>query len=282
MSVKLVPSFILSFLIAYVSSQSLGYSYFQFVSAPSTGYDSFSGIVNVLSDPGTSCDGLFMSHQFFFKGGNGGYFGIQTGAPGGPYDAPLKTQRNRKYISSFPTNRTGPLIDGKVSIFSIWDAVNCETSAGKNTPNIECYKFGGEGSGWSIHMKFNWTVSKYEFKLSKGTKANWWMTNVFINDNINNPIYMGQIEVPSSWGQITGGNGDAFLEKYTGTSGCNGNFPQYASFDYGQIYNDTVFPYHSSYTIGANGVKCQCVTANITSDHYDVDYTINKALGGCD
>eukprot|EP00483_Globobulimina_turgida_P001616 UN01618 len=279
MSPKLVPLFVICFWYKYVSSQSLGYAYWKFPSAPSNGYDSFSGIINVLADPGTSCDGLFMSHQFFFKGGNGGYMGLQTN---GPYDSSLKIQRNEyiEYIPSFSVNnKTGPLANGKIAIFSIWDALNCEAAAG---PNIECVKFGGEGTGYSIHMGFGWSVNKYELKLSAGTKTNWWGVNIFINDQTHSPVYMGQIEAPSSWGKISGGY-DAFLEKYTGTSGCNGHFPQYASFDYGQIFNDNIFPYNSSYVIGSNGVKCKCVTANITSSnqHPDVDYTINKALGGC-
>ena len=69
------------------SAQSLGYAYFKFPTAPSNGYESFLGAVDVLADPGSSSDGLFMSHQFFFKGGNGGYMGLQTD---GVYDAPLR------------------------------------------------------------------------------------------------------------------------------------------------------------------------------------------------
>ena len=260
----------LGFLLNYGWCQSLGYAYFDFEGRPNQGFYTMDATIDIVADPGDEVS-LFMSHQFFFLAGNGGYMGLQTN---GEWNDAIF--RNKPYNSSTAI--------GKMAIFSIWSALDCRTSDPTNK-NIECIHGTESGAFWSIHMKLDWIADSYRFRMMQHENINdgkWW--NVTIYDDTSNKEYnMGSIKVPDGWYGIT--TTDAFLEKYSSPSGCV-NLPKYASFVYGQqfliVNNQTMNPYNSSYKIGAGGIVCPCVSATINKDKdYQVDYIIDQSKGGC-
>lgn len=132
----------------------------------STGYESFEWDVTPKTDP--SPQGYFWSHQFQFKNGDGGYFGLQT-------------------QGSNPT--------GKIAIMSIWEALAAESPEYANT-------FGGEGVGYTVRIKYPWQVNKtYRLKVAKmtGTSSeNWW--GGWVTDVASGvQSYVGRIKIQPTW-----------------------------------------------------------------------------------
>ncbi|HMC51202.1 MAG TPA: hypothetical protein VKI64_00465 [Acidimicrobiales bacterium] len=140
------------------------YTQWQWPSAPD-GYRGFQWELSPGTDP--SPDGYFWSHQFWIEGGEAGYAGLQT-------------------EGSEPT--------GKIAIFSVWGAVRAQG------PSYAA-AFGGEGSGFSVRIPYEWRVgSTYRLSIAAAGAARWSARVTELGGDLDRPV--GEIEVPSGWGGL--------------------------------------------------------------------------------
>ncbi len=142
------------------------------------GYDELAWSVTVRTDP--SPDGYFWSHQFGLVGGEQAYCGLQT------YNAEL---------------------GGKVAIFSIWRAL------GARGPQFAA-TFGGEGTGFSARIRYEWRVDVTYRLTVRRAEAGWWRAEVA--DPISGRTdEIGEIEVDRAWGGIAS-RSVMWSERYAG------------------------------------------------------------------
>jgi hypothetical protein len=111
------------------------------------------------SDP--SPVGYFWSHQVALVGGDGGYLGLQT-------------------EGSQPT--------GKIAIFSVWGAIDADG------PEYVA-PFGGEGTGMTVRIRYEWAPSRRERLVIRAEGDGWWRAEV-------DRRQIGRIRVDSSWGGL--------------------------------------------------------------------------------
>lgn len=114
-----------------------------------------------------SPDGYFWSHQFGLLGGEQGYAGLQT------HNAEL---------------------GGKIAIFSIWAA------RGADSPEWAA-PFGGEGTGWSARIRYEWRVdTTYRLAVTAAGSGRWAAS---VTDVGNGDVAeIGRIDVDPSWGPL--------------------------------------------------------------------------------
>ena len=129
------------------------------------GYKSFEHVLVPEIDPGPDST-YFWAHQFRLIGGEGGYIGLQT-------------KGDRADGSQ-----------GKIAIFSIWDAVEAE---GPGT-----VRFSGEGTGWSCRIPYQWEAGRaYGLKVFT-PGGGWWGAKV--RDEATGEVKeLGGILVPEHW-----------------------------------------------------------------------------------
>jgi hypothetical protein len=117
---------------------------------------------------------------------------------------------------------------GKMAIFSIWDV-----SSGIAEPSGTGTPFGGEGTGYSVRIPFNWqTGTSYRFNMyieqdsSSGNRL--WAASV---TNLSNGSVsrIGRIYAPVNFGKIH--NPVTFHERYSANpNNCNEILPSQVSF----------------------------------------------------
>lgn len=166
----------------------------------------------------------FPANQAYFYANNV-WFNKYTGTNGGTAYAGLQTNGNN-----------GTQAVGKMLIFSIWDA----TSAAA-VPGGTAVQFGGEGTGWSVRVPYNWQagttyrVFMYRYKIV-GASSVWsaYVTN--LTTGVNQSI--GMITVPTSFGTIYGPV--TFHERYLGNPApCNAVTPSKVDF-FNMTANNTI------------------------------------------
>jgi peptidoglycan hydrolase-like protein with peptidoglycan-binding domain len=137
--------------------------------ASSTGYYNFDLNLTVLNN--TSGSHYFWSHQFRFKGGDGGYLGLQVG--------------------SSPNNT-------KIALFSIWGANGAE--------GPRCGTFVEGTPGWTCRLDpYNWVLGRsYRLRIwaaGADSLGEWW--GAWVRDSATGvDSYVGRIRVPTSWGWL--------------------------------------------------------------------------------
>lgn len=143
----------------------------------------------------------FWAQQFWFISGDGGYLGLQTGGQ----------------INGLIT---------KIAIFSVWNALDAKK---ENLTGSWAGTFGGEGTGFSCKIPFNWRQNvQYRLRLIKianlntHINSNWWIA--FIQEvYTGNEESIGQILLPTQWGGLTM-DSNFFVEYFLPVSGCE-NIP---------------------------------------------------------
>jgi len=119
-------------------------------------------------DPGPGSM-YYWAHQFGLVGGKGGYLGLQTDG--------LSSRGN----------------EGKIALFSIWDAVSAEGQAAS--------RFSGEGEGWTCRVPYAWEAGR-GYRLRVWTlEPGWWAASV--RDEVTAvETEIGFIRVPGDWRQL--------------------------------------------------------------------------------
>ena len=143
----------------------------------------------------------FWAQQFWFMNGDGGYIGLQTGGQ----------------INGLTT---------KIAIFSVWKALDAKKS---NLISSWAGTFGGEGTGFSCKIPFNWRQNvEYRLRLIKITNldthpnSDWW--SAFIQEvPSGKEESIGQILLPTQWGGLTR-DSNFFVEYFLPVSDCE-NIP---------------------------------------------------------
>jgi len=138
----------------------------------------------------------FWAQQFWFHGGDGGYFGIQS-------DGDINGTRQ------------------KIAIFSIWKSVGTTKSP---HPGSSAEPFGHEGSGYSCKIPFEWKEGiLYKLEIRRAfvdsvySKNSW---QAFIKDMTSNQAFLiGSIEVPSDWGNLKA-DSNFFIEYFRYVPSC--------------------------------------------------------------
>lgn len=123
--------------------------------APS-GYREIAWDLEPRTDP--SPVGYFWSHQVALIGGDAAYFGLQT-------------------LGTDPT--------GKIAIFSVWRALEAEG------PEYVA-PFDGEGAGFSVRIKYEWTPGRRERLAIRSDGQGWWRAEVGVR-------LVGRIRVDPAW-----------------------------------------------------------------------------------
>ncbi len=144
---------------------------------PGRGYDEMAWTVTPETDP--TPDGYFWAHQIAFVGGPAAYAGLQT-------------------VGAAPA--------GKIAIFSAWDALGADGEA-------YAAPFGGEGTGWSVRIPFEWRPEgTYSLRIARaerpGGPGSWWEATV-------DGRRVGAIRVPDGWGGLAGVS-IMWTERYAG------------------------------------------------------------------
>jgi hypothetical protein len=106
--------------------------------------------------------GYFWSHQVGLIGGEAAYFGLQT-------------------MGAEPT--------GKIAIFSVWSAIDAEG------PD-HAAPFGGEGTGMTVRIPYEWEVGRPESLAIRADGGGWWRAEVG-----DQPV--GRIRVDPTWRGLT-------------------------------------------------------------------------------
>jgi hypothetical protein len=106
--------------------------------------------------------GYFWSHQVGLHGGGAAYCGLQT-------------------MGAEPT--------GKIAIFSVWDAMDCEGPE-------HARPFGGEGEGMSVRIRYEWRPGQAEHLSIRASGDGWWRADV-------GGRLIGMIRVDPDWGGLT-------------------------------------------------------------------------------
>ena len=102
--------------------------------------------------------GYFWSHQVALIGGEAAYFGLQT---------------------------EGAQPTGKIAIFSVWGALDAEG------PEYAA-AFGGEGTGMTVRVRYEWSPGRRERLALRADGASWWRADV--DDRL-----VGRIRVDPAW-----------------------------------------------------------------------------------
>ncbi len=107
----------------------------------------------------------FFAHQFGLSGGSNGYIGLQGAVP-------LSKAHARHDVPRLPTGDTdlfnGTQV-GRGCIFSIWQSLNATALDSRAV----CGVFGGEGTGYSCRIPFEWRDGKaYDYHLFRVAGAN--------------------------------------------------------------------------------------------------------------
>jgi hypothetical protein len=130
------------------------------------GYHQLAWTVTIRTDP--SPDGYFWAHQFGFGGGEQGYCGLQT------HNAEL---------------------GGKIAIFSVWSAL------GADGPE-HAGRFGGEGTGFTARIRYEWQVDvPYRLTVERTASDDagaWWRAQV-ADPTTEVVATVGSILVPAQW-----------------------------------------------------------------------------------
>jgi len=146
------------------------------------GYRSFEWNVAPRTDP--SPDGFFWSNQFSFERGDQAYCGLQT--------------HNAEF-------------GGKIAIFSVWSAIAAD-GPGFADP------FGGEGTGFSVRVAYDWRVDTcYRLSVSHGhddTSARWWRAQV-TDTSTGTSANIGSIATRPTWGRLNAST-TMWSERYSG------------------------------------------------------------------
>jgi hypothetical protein len=124
--------------------------------ATPAGYGEMRWEVEPRTDP--SPVGYFWSHQVGLLGGEAAYVGLQT-------------------RGSEPT--------GKIAIFSVWNAIDAEG------PDYAA-PFGGEGTGMSVRIRYDWVPGRRERLALRADGGGWWRAEV--GDRT-----VGRIRVDPAW-----------------------------------------------------------------------------------
>ncbi|MBY0534901.1 MAG: DUF3472 domain-containing protein [Chitinophagaceae bacterium] len=137
----------------------------------------------------------FWAQQFWFHGGDGGYFGIQS-------DGDINGTRQ------------------KIAIFSIWKSVGATRS---DQANSSAESFGHEGSGYSCKIPFEWKegiVYKLELvrKFSADEGKNSWQAHI-IDTSSKISFLIGTINVPLEWGNLQP-KSNFFIEYFRAVASC--------------------------------------------------------------
>jgi hypothetical protein len=127
--------------------------------AAASGYRQFGWELEPRTDP--SPVGYFWSHQVALVGGEAAYFGLQT-------------------MGAEPA--------GKIAIFSVWSAIDAEGPE-------HAAPFGGEGTGLSVRIRYDWVPGRRERLTLRADGDGWWRAG--IGDRL-----VGRIRVPGSWGGL--------------------------------------------------------------------------------
>ncbi|MFI5040765.1 MAG: DUF3472 domain-containing protein [Acidimicrobiales bacterium] len=122
----------------------------------SVGYTELRWEVEPRTDPSPA--GYFWSHQVALIGGEAAYVGLQT-------------------RGSEPT--------GKIAIFSVWGAIDADG------PEYAA-PFGGEGSGMTVRIRYEWVPGRRERLLLAAAGDGWWRAEV-------GERLVGRIRVDSAW-----------------------------------------------------------------------------------
>jgi hypothetical protein len=120
------------------------------------GYRQMASDLEPHTDPSPA--GYFWCHQMALIGGKGAYFGLQT-------------------LGTDPT--------GKIPIFSVWGALEAEG------PEY-VVPFDGEGEGFSVRMKYEWTPGRREHLSIRSDGQGWWRAEV-------GGRLVGRIRVDPTW-----------------------------------------------------------------------------------
>lgn len=183
--------------------------------------------LTVETDPGTAA-ALFWSHQFHFQGGDGGYIGLQTNG----------------YVN-------GQWV-GKAAVFSIWQALG----AVAGSPGSACATFGGEGTGWSCRIPYDWQPGRtyrlriWEYCCAETPGAPEWWTGTVTDTTTGAETFLGRIQVPGAWDWIDGVNSGTWVEYYGSVSTCDDIPHSVARFDAMRANAGTVAPTSSTTTLG--------------------------------
>ena len=131
--------------------------------------------------------GYFWSHQVSLKKGETAYFGLQT-------------------LGRRPDDS-----EGKVAIFSIWNAL------GARGPGL-AKKFDGEGEGYHVIVPYDWQVGRHYrlrlFKSGSSRKGTEWSAEV-IDEATEEASLIGTITVPKKWAYLDNWS-VMWSERYTG------------------------------------------------------------------
>ncbi len=102
--------------------------------------------------------GYFWSHQVGLVGGEAAYFGLQT-------------------MGAEPT--------GKIAIFSVWSAIDAEGPE-------HAAPFGGEGTGMTVRIRYDWAPGRPERLALLADGGGWWRAEV--GDRV-----VGRIQADPTW-----------------------------------------------------------------------------------
>ena len=131
--------------------------------------------------------GYFWSHQVAFIDGEAAYFGLQT-------------------LGRHPDGQ-----EGKVAIFSVWNALSARG------PGI-AKRFDGEGEGFQTMIPFEWKARhKYQlrmFRSGSNPKGTEWTATVQ-EEGSGQERVIGRITVPKKWGYLSNWS-VMWSERYTG------------------------------------------------------------------
>jgi len=143
---------------------------------------------------------LSWAQQFWFKNGDGGYMGIQTGG-----------------------DLNG--IETKIAIFSIWQALDVKKA---DLENSWAGPFGNEGTGLSCRIPYEWKqgvlyrISLSKIDTSRFVTSNWW--GAYIQDiSSMQKLNIGHILLPSGWGRLSSID-NFFVEYFMPIQSCE-NIP---------------------------------------------------------
>jgi hypothetical protein len=184
---------VLTLPVHFVDSQAIG------LLDSTNGYQSIE--LDITPEVAEGTDGYYFANTVYFNHYTGTNFG-------GAY-------------AGFQTNGyNGTNYIGKMALFSVWDASSgIVENGGWGTG------FGGEGSGYSTRIAYNWIVNHtykiviYLNKADAGSGNSLWGATI-TDTSINEKTQIGRIYVPISRGNIYGPV--SFHERYSGsTSSCS-------------------------------------------------------------
>ncbi len=225
--------------------------------ATETGFLDMEFGITVTQEPGRN-GFTYWADQFWFKGGNGGYIGLQ--------------QRDR---------------DNKALNFSIWDATGWVPEKGAN-----CAFFGHEGEGVQCWIDYPWKQgTTYRIRVVAEDVGLW---AAYITDTASGRRRkVATIQVPQAWGGIYATS--SFVEDYAQgadeRASCADVPPTSAIFHQPRAENGTVVPTSSgarTYGICAAIARASCTTgqdcigsANVYGNQGDPKVLQHAASGYC-